>query len=157
MRTGSFMKNSIFPPTSLCKTVKMTNSTRSKGKSGNDEDSEYNTWTVINNVKCIEWNFPNDVKGDRRKTIKDRVAQDNLDTVMLDSRMSKQVKVYCDAIFVSANVSKWINRMISMYSDRNLEQKTDDTSGGSQYLWIKEDGEVYISASVYDTKGKIMI
>lgn len=132
--------------------------TRSKTNNNDAHSySQYYNWIVINNVKCIEWCFPNDVKGDRRKVIKDSVAHENLDTVMLDSRMSKQCKVYCDAIFVSENVSKWLNRMISLYSSRRLEQQTAIIAGGVQYSWSKPDGDIYISACIYDTKNKIMV
>jgi hypothetical protein len=116
----------------------------------------YYTWKDINNLKCIVWNFPNNVKGVKRKSIKDAVAKLNIDNVMLDSKGSKFGKVFCDAIVVSLNVSKWLNRMVSHYSHMGMTYETEEINGGSQYHWYKDD-DTYISASFYDDKNKMMV
>ena len=137
---------------SLC-CIKMSNS---KSKSGNYD--QYFTWDTINNVKCIVWKFPRDVKGDKRRSIKDKVANNHLDTVMLDVKKVKNVFAYTDAIFVSENVSKWLNRMVSLYSTRGLKQECVNLPGGIQYNWSdSEAGTPYITANIYDMKSKIMI
>ena len=78
----------------------------------NVDEEQYYKWTVINNNKCIDWCFPNNVKGEKRKAIKDKIGRGHLDTVMLDSKSLKGKRVYCDAIFISENISKWVNRML---------------------------------------------
>ena len=83
----------------------MAKTTRSKIQDNSDY-SQYYTWPTIKNERCIIWNFPNDIKSAKRKTIKGNFANSNLDTIMLDTKTSKHTKVFCDAIFTSGNVSK---------------------------------------------------
>ena len=129
----------------------------------NDGFSQHYEYVDISGTKCIEWNFPpltgvNDSRDKaRRRRCKDYVGLEHLETPMLDSKMSKSGKCYCDVIILTGQLAEWERLMTVYYASEGYDSQTKSLGTfGHQVSWSNEESPI-ISVNFYPSKGKFVV
>ena len=96
--------------------------------------------TTVEGVPVIVWRWlPTDKKADKeekrnRKTMKNKIGQENMDKPMLDMKMTSKGLQYCDIVLRSSKITKWQTSIRSFYNSHTVEEK--ETKGCVQFVIV---------------------
>jgi hypothetical protein len=116
---------------------------------------------VVCSTRCLVWNWTRTHSHDkkeaaketkRRKTIKDQIGKENLDTPMIDSKMTDNGMVFCDIIIYTNFPALWYNSCQKYFENSEIHKKS---IASGQQLILYCDGQVMYTINFYlKTKSK---
>ncbi len=129
------------------------------------EDGQYghNKYNSYDNALVLSFPpLPLDPKASEKERVKRRRYKEKLgakypETLLLDTKIGHNGQSqFCDAIFITATMSQWIQALTTFYQDQGYTKEEKGLNGGLQHTWANQ-GKNFISINFYLARNKIMV